>query len=178
MEVVSDDVAEIIQSITKYSPAMRELEGCSTEYTIQWTGHLKMPCKARLDAVGPDRIIDVKTSSQSLDRFHVEAARYLYHGQLAFYLDGATSAGVVTSDHARASIIAVETRPPYDAALFLLSAAEIEAGRALYRHCIAQLQACMASGLWPGRYPTGAPLSLPMWAEGMQMATDDAEEVW
>ena len=79
-----------------------------------------------------------------------------------------------------AYIVAVETRPPYDVACYLLSAAEIQAGRVLYRSCIDQLLACTAADMWPGRYPAVAPLSLPTWAEGMGRDGEpvDDEEVW
>lgn len=180
MDVVPDHIDKIVTSIKAHTSAMSTLDGLMTEQTIQWAGHAGVSCKARLDAVGYGRVVDLKTTSKPLDRFFAEAAQYLYHGQIAFYLDGAIAAHVLPA-HSVAYIIAVETTPPYDVGCFLLSQAEIQAGRVLYRHCIDQLLACTAAGMWPGRYPTVAPLSLPMWAEGMgphDGAEETEEEVW
>lgn len=180
LEMVTEDVGHITTAVTAHPAAMTVLGGLQTEYTIQWQGHAGVQCKARLDAVGDGKVVDLKTTSRPLDRFYVEAAQYHYHGQLAYYLDGAISAQVLPPGSV-AYIVAVETRPPYDVGVFLLSEQDVQAGRVLYRHCIDQLQACTATGLWPGRYPTIAPLSLPIWADGMGETASDGpaeEEVW
>jgi hypothetical protein len=86
------------------------------EFPIEWvdppTG---VRCKGRLDALlgglGHHGVVDLKTTSRGLGAFPHEAARLMYHGQMAWYLDGAIAAGELEPG-ARAYIIAVETTGP------------------------------------------------------------------
>lgn len=177
LTVVPQDVPRIAEAVLSHGEASELLSGVQTEYTVEWVGYTGLTCKARLDAVGwsPNRVIDLKTTSNGIDRFYVDAARYMYHGQMAYYCDGAIAASVL-AEEPTAYIIAVETTPPYDVGVFMLSAAELRAGRVLYRMLIDQLRSCTESGMWPGRYPAVAPLSLPDWAAGM--GVDPTEEEW
>lgn len=171
--VVPSSVLEIADAVHRHDQATAVLARTEPEYTVRWT-HDGMDCKGRIDALADNRVVDLKTTSKPLCDFGVHAARYMYHGQLAYYLDGALTAGVCRPG-ASVYIVAVETAPPYDVGVFLMSAGEIAAGRALYTSLIDQLRSCMDSDMWPGRYPTLTPLSLPQWAEGMGIVADNEE---
>ncbi len=162
--------------------ACRLLEGCETEVTAQWEVE-GVKCKGRLDAVSPKRIVDLKTT-RGLDWFEQDAARMLYHGQLAWYRDGWVqhNAPPLPSDKWLAPdsyIIAVETSEPWDVGVFYLPESielsdgrhvdgPLAAGRRLYTDYLHTYLACREMDTWPGRFPGVTDLRLPRWAPGME----------
>lgn len=180
-EKTMDTVRRVRDAIFSNPDAMAILEGTERERVITWTMH-GVRCKARLDAVAPDRVIDVKTcrSLATFARQQGDAvmgqdfARRLYHGQMAWYLDGyVRHLGVVLKDDGSTwddepsvYIIAAETNPPYDSAVFELPPYVIDAGRVLYERLLDRWKACREVGEWPGRWPGITELQLPPWAMG------------
>ena len=55
-----------------------------------------------LDAVAPDRVVDLKTT-RDMSKFPRDAANLLYHGQMAWYLDGAIAASALRRSRAAAA---------------------------------------------------------------------------
>ncbi|MFA5154787.1 MAG: PD-(D/E)XK nuclease-like domain-containing protein, partial [Clostridia bacterium] len=103
-----ETVEECVASVGAHPDVAGLLEGCLVEQVVTWTDPATgVECKGRLDALTRRQVIDLKTTRE-LVRFESDAARLLYHGQLAWYLDGARAAGVVDPD-AKAWIVAVET---------------------------------------------------------------------
>lgn len=160
-------------AVAGHSDAARLLHGApSREVVVQWTdADTGVACKGRLDAVGPSSVVDLKTTGKGLGNFGRDAGSLLYHAQVAWYLDGARAAGVV-SDSAGAYIIAVETAAPWDVAAFEVAGAELDAGRELYRRMIDTWVSCRETGDWYGRYPVLTRLELPRWAPGMATGED------
>jgi len=165
-EVMNDAEADKIELIRNaiygHADAMRRLAGTRREESIVWTVD-GVRCKGRVDAIASDRVVDLKTT-RNLGLFvRRDAGAYLYHGQLAWYLDGAISAGACSPD-AQAYAIAVETEPPYDCACFALDGWYVEEGRALWKDLLEQWISCRDAGVWPGRYPNETPLQFKMWS--------------
>jgi hypothetical protein len=134
-----------------------------TERVITWTDReTGVACKGRIDAISPDAVVDLK-GTRDLGRFTIDAARLEYHGQSAFYRDGAYEADIVKPGVA-SYIVAVETAPPYDVGVFLLPSEVIEEGRSLYRSYLELWQQCSRTDTWPGLYPVPTELELPAWA--------------
>lgn len=160
-------------SVEKHEYASSALKNTDREKPITWndpeTGIL---CKGRLDAVNRSRVVDLKTT-RSLSGFSRSVALYLYHGQAAWYLDGAIESGVAAKD-AKFLFVAVESVEPFDCALFVLPDYVIEAGRSLYKRLLSMFVSCKEADIWPGMYPSPEPLDLPNWADGM---TDEGEEI-
>ena len=125
-----------------------------------------LACKGRFDrrAVvgGHPTIIEVKTArSAAYGDFARDAAKYGYHIQAAWYVDGHEAA---TGFPARHVFIVVENEPPHGVAVYVLNDAEMQSGRAKYRRMMDEYAACVKSGVWPG-YPDKAQvLVLPHWA--------------
>ena len=167
--VVTDDELEemriIRESLAGHADSSRLLADTRREETIQWTVD-GITAKGRLDAVAADRIVDLKTT-RDLKWFSKDAAEFCYHGQLAWYLDGAIAAGACSAD-AVPYIVAVETGEPYDCAAFRLSETVIDAGRWLWRDLLDKWLACRDADIWPGRHPSLEVLDLPTWAPGMR----------
>jgi|SRR6185369_12793091 len=148
------------QAVRKHPEAWAIIKDCAYEKTLTWTDKkTKIKCKARVDGIGAS-LFDLKTTGKVDARlFGNLAARMLYHGQLAFYNDGAKHTGEV-------HIIAVEAEPPHDVAVFTLGEDELLIGREMYEGFLTRVKECTKSGIWPGRYPERQRLSLPRYVYG------------
>ena len=166
-----DDMADLIATVRAHPEATRLLSGGIAEGVITWTDEpTQIRCKARPDYIYPARrhLIDLKTS-KSIDvrRFGHDLARYAYHGQLAHYSAGITTALGWTPE--RHTLIVVEKSPPYDVAIFDLDADTINMGEEFVRGCLDRLAECRKTNSWPGRHPKPVTLdssNLPPWIFG------------
>lgn len=158
------------ESVAAHGPACRLLQGGRAEQEIEWTDpESGTECRGRIDYLRPNDLVDLKTTRrETLREFAADAARHLYHGQLAWYTDGAIAAGRLPVDAAPPYVVAVSTVEPFDIAAFQLSKITLEAGRILVRDLIKKYQECLAADLWPGIAPDLEILDLPAWAPGMQ----------
>jgi exodeoxyribonuclease VIII len=121
-------------------------------------------CKARLDALGPGIITELKTTKSLIPRtWQQQAARLMYHGQMAMQRDGIMSTRGDASD---CYIIAVESSMPHDVGVFRYGPDEIEKGLELYQGFLRTLKTCRERNEWPGRYPDEQHLELPAWVYG------------
>jgi hypothetical protein len=102
-----------------------------------------------------------------------DIAELLYHGQVAYYLDGAIAARVLPPD-ARAYVVAAQTVEPFDVVAFEVGLEPLERGRRFVRSLIDKYAACQSAGWWPGLAPEVIPLQLPPWAAG----GDEEGEDW
>ena len=129
------------------------------------------PCKARLDYVRPDCIVDLKTTRNAEPRaFGAQANALLYYAQAAFYVDGlALATGTPRRPYV---IIAVEAAPPYVVQVYRVPEHLIEMGRAKYWELLDRLDLCRREDSWPGYAAAPLDLELPPWV----MGTDDIEE--
>lgn len=139
------------------------LTGGSAEVTLTWTDpETHLHCKGRLDYLKPETLTDLKTTRDAETRiFGVRAARLLYHGQLGFYAMGARASGY---EAVAVRIIAVESAPPHDVAVFELDDDALYAGEELARDLLRRVADCQQTGQWPGRYEGVQTLRLPGWA--------------
>jgi exodeoxyribonuclease VIII len=124
------------------------LTGGRAEVELEWSID-GVDAAGRLDYLAPTVLVDLKTC-RDISKIERDAWRYGYHGQLAWYLDGAVAAGAVAAD-ADTLMICVETAPPYDCVVYRAVDETIACGRALYRDLLTQLKGCMVSDWWPGR---------------------------
>lgn len=116
------------------------------------------------DRRDPLYLVDYKTAeSAEPDTFARAAARYHYHSQAAFYIDGAKTCDL--SDDVRFLFIVQEKNPPYLVSVVELDSLAIRAGRAWNRRAIDLFAACHAADDWPGYTPDDPALvSLPRYA--------------
>jgi hypothetical protein len=77
-------------------------------------------CKSKLDLVGDDFILDLKTTSESMLDFPKVVSKYMYHRQLAFYSLAHPAKNVY--------IAAVKTDEPYSVQIFKLSESYLNLG--------------------------------------------------
>lgn len=182
IEVITAEGIELTrlcaESVAAHGPASKILKGGKAEQGMEWTDpETGIECRGRVDYLRPDDLVDLKTTRrETIREFTADAARMLYHGQLAWYMDGAIAAGRLPKDAGLPYVVAVSTAEPYDVAAFQLSEISLEAGRILVRDLVKKYQQCVAADLWPGVAPDLAVLDLPAWAPGMQGSEDS--EIW
>jgi hypothetical protein len=148
-----------------------------TEEPITWTDReTGVPCKARLDLGKPGFVLDVKSSRQpTLRGICADFARYRYHGQLAFYQDGAITSRRIPADAPPPRVIVVQTVEPFDVVPGWIGQWDLDRGRALYKSLLRRYLECTAAEWWPGIAPEPIELPLPDWTPG---AVDEVREDW
>ena len=169
------ELAETMAAAVQVHPvASTLLSGGDAEVNLEWTDPVTgMKCKGRADYL-TDRVIDLKTAREvDPRRFSRAIADYQYHGQLAYYHDGwRRSMCDPDSPVLNPIIIAVQSQPPYDVAVYQMTDEAMDAGRALYRGLLDRLAECMATDTWPGVAGEVVDVELPPWAAGTE--TDNA----
>jgi exodeoxyribonuclease VIII len=170
-------VENVGRSVLINRDATQLLKGGLAEETLSWqdagTG---LACKGRLDYLRPAGLLDLK-SAREVDPWNFTRAsgRYMYHGQVAWYHDGAIAAGRLPADAERPYILAVQSVEPYDCAVYQLSALALATGRQLYQDLLRRFVECTAADWWPGCATGVQPLEVPEWAPGAQVSTEETE---
>jgi exodeoxyribonuclease VIII len=173
IEVIAPEELDLVrvcaENVRTHRPAAKLLTGGHSEQEIEWTDpETGIECRGRVDYLRPADLVDLKsTRRETVREFERDAAANLYHGQLAWYHDGAIRCGRLPSDAGLPYVISVSTVEPYDVAAYRLSKATLEAGRILYRDLLQRYAQCQAASWWPGIAPDLAELDLPDWAPGM-----------
>ena len=117
----------------------------------------------RREEVEGEDLMETVARDISPRAFGFAAAKYLYHGQLAFYHDGLIASGRMVPKRLPL-LVAIQNRAPWDVAVYNLQSDQIEAGRMLYQRLLRRLVECSAADWWPGVAPEIMPLQLPSWA--------------
>lgn len=152
------DAQGIAKAVHNHPEAMRLLDGVLRE-TMTWTLNGRA-CRGTPDARGANHLADLKTSETSDPRrFPWKVRDWSYHGQMAWYQDGAEAAGYSRPESVY--LIAVEQKPPHVVTLFRLSENVLDLGRRLCSLWFNQLMACEASGQFPGYSQSVVELDLP-----------------
>jgi len=141
------DVIGMARALWADPTAAHMLDGARGEVPIEWTDAATgIECKGRVDHLN-GCLADLK-STRDVAWFERDAARLLYHGQLAWYYDGCLAAGYTFAESP--CLIAVESAAPYDVLVVSFDDDDLEAGRRVYRSALDRLAECRASGTWPG----------------------------
>ena len=146
--------------------ASKYLEGASFEHIVTWEID-RIRRKGRVD-VASDRIADLKkTRHYTLYDIENDAARYNYHAQLAWYHDGAVSAGLISGEHLPV-VIFVHASPKStytDVAVLDMDGMDgtLAYGRGKYQALLKKYIGCNAADWWPGMAPRPVPWGLPEW---------------
>lgn len=158
------------ESVLNHRVARESLKDGRREHEMEWEGKFGIACRGRADFVG-SRIVDLKsTRAETPQEFFSDAARNLYHAQVAWYHDGAISAGILHEDAELPRIISVSTVEPFDVGVYRLPEDVFLAGRIVYRKLLETYHNCLAADYWPGHSPELTWLDLPRWAEGLEAA--------
>lgn len=141
-----------------------------TEPTVGGVEGFSLECKARVDFVANvGAIVDLKTTRDaSPEGFGREVARYEYHCQAAFYVDGYEAATGVRLPYV---IVAVEAAAPHVVQVYRVPEDLLYLGRDRYRALLRRIHDARSNSSWPGYHTEPLDLTLPRWAAP---AEDDA----
>jgi exodeoxyribonuclease VIII len=118
-------------------------------------------CKCRIDYLGDDAIIDLKTTTDaSANGFQDSVFKFGYNRQQAHYQRPFELAGTPK----RFYFWAVEKEPPFLNAIYELDEAALIMGRAEREKLMALYKTCKALDKWPGLPTNIQTISLPAWA--------------
>ena len=118
-------------------------------------------CKMRLDALATPIAIalDFKTTTDaSRSAFSWSLAKYKYHWQAAFYMNGLAQLGAKVDSFV---FIAIEKAEPFDAALYVLDKDSLARGWEEVEPWIKVYHGCETTGQWPGYPDFAQDISLP-----------------
>ena len=178
-------LAEICaSSVRAHVVAAELLRAGRAEVTLEWlqphprTGR-EVECAGRLDWIDPNgRVLDLKTTRHtSLRAIEADLARYLYHGQIAWYRQGAGRSGACPPDAAEPVLVVVQTVEPYDCVCLRTTQPIYAAGMALVDRLLATWLDCAEAGWWPGLAPGMLDWELPRWADEAEVSAS-GEEQW
>lgn len=175
--------AEAIKTNPAVAPLLAAGDG---EVSITWTDRATgLPCKGRLDWLGPLGVVDLKTLGTTNERqvASIVASR-LYHGQLGHYAEGLRALGI---DVPGFYLVAAEGKGAQDVAAYRLGDSPpdgaLHRGRELRADLMRALAECVEADRWPGRHESVESLELPAWATDpdddlvVGDADDDANEL-
>jgi hypothetical protein len=122
-----------------------------------------MLCKCRVDFIN-GRLVELKsTRDPEIVSFAKDAARFLYHGQIAYYRDGTIESGYPLEQPP--AMITVGTEPPHDVVVYEILDEVLAAGRRLYTRLLRELAKYHGGDHWPGLAPDSEKIfCLPSWA--------------
>ena len=154
------------QSLMQHPMARLMIETTEHEVIGQWMDKESgAACKGIADCWKAEAGVlgELKTCQDaSPQAFMLAMARYQYHRQAAFYLDGFGAQAI--------NIIAVEKEPPYAVAMYRVPPHVLAVGRAIYKPLAALYQHCSEAGEWPAYEAGLRDLHLPAWAIPDQLA--------
>lgn len=152
--------------------AMRVLDG-EREKTFTWKLQGRL-CRGTPDVRSDKFITELKTGETADPRFFpFKVRRFCYHGQLAWYSDGAVLAGL--PDPQEHYVVAVEAAQPHVVTVFRMTPDAIEQGRRTVRVWFERLLQCEAAQQWPGYSQSIVELSLPQdWSDLGDAGGDEA----
>lgn len=156
-----DAAQEVAKRVRDHPLARPLLDDALFEVTTTWTDpDTGLACKGRIDTVR-NAIADLKVTADIREfRMSQMMARMGYHAQLAFYQDGWSAH---TYQSAPALLIAAESKPPHDVAVYEIDDDALHAGRCHYQDLLKRLKHCRDTGQWPGIYTERQTLRLPRW---------------
>lgn len=133
-------------------------------WTDEATG-LPLRCRPDIRRADMGALFDLKTTEDASEReFSRSIARWSYHQQAAFYLDGVTH--TTGERYEQFGFVAVEKSAPFAVAVYELDPEDIEHGRARYRAALDKLAAHKENpGAWSGYPDTVTTITLPAWAK-------------
>lgn len=167
-------IVAITTAVSRHTSARRILMASgSCEAVLVWKdAQTGIYCKGRLDKFIEDQLAaDLKTTADaSWEAFSKSIAKFGYHNQIPWYIDGIEA---LTGSAMDIPLVALETDPPHGVAVYRLEDAAVEQGRNENRVLLLRLAECMESGKWDGYPAEVQTIGLPKWAQTQLAAVGD-----
>lgn len=172
--VILADEIEMIEgmmtSVSKHQYAMGLLENGVTETAGEYIDpKTELKLKIKPDFMSNDHsiLLDVKTTidcSRSVFKYAIK--KYKYHFQQAMYCEGIKQ---ITGVEVKYPVImAIEKKPPYDVAIYVLDQATMEMGKSMYRKALDTLARCRETNNWTGYQSNVETIGIPIFSEEME----------
>ena len=150
--VIPADKAELIEtmrSAVDRSELAREILGRGRAEGVVRTNYCNIPCQIRVDWFNPDfGIVDLKTCDD-LDWFPLDAKKYRYHNQLAFYQRVMFER---TDRIFPVYIVAVEKKEPFRCGVWQVLRETLDNARGENEAAMERLQKARETDVWPTGY--------------------------
>ena len=167
-EIITETMLEaataMAESVKSHPAASKLLSSGTPEVSIFWddeeTGARR---KCRIDFIHDSGIVvDLKsTSNASEEEFARSVAKFGYHRQQAFYVEGFESG--FKKQPTGFVFVATESTPPYATAVYALCEESEAKGREEIRELLPLLIDCKSRDEWPAYSPRIEKLTLPRW---------------
>lgn len=161
-----DSMVGIVVAVRRNPRVSELLKNGRSELSMVWKDlELGHRCKGRIDYLREDGrpvIVDMKTTRDSRPfKFGNQAFSLGYHIKLAMYQDGYFA---LSGELAPVKLIAVESKPPYETAVYNVPSDVLQQGHEDYARLMHKILDCEESGIWPGANEEETNLSLPSYA--------------
>lgn len=159
-----DQALELSDAVRRHPAAKQLLSKGHAELSLWWRDDATgLDCKCRPDWwTDDDIIVDLKTTKDASPRgFGRSVHTFRYHVQQMHYLSGTKAKRFV--------FIAVEKDYPYQVAVYELNSEAVDIGEALRERDMRRLQLCQDCGEWPGYGDEITALSMPKYANVIDM---------
>jgi hypothetical protein len=156
--------------------AHRLIESSMHEVTAQWAGDEYGPAKARLDGFSERAgVVELKTARAINQRMFAKAfAGSGYDIQCGWYCEGANRASLCKTFPA-CNVIAIESKPPFDVAVYTISNTTLQVGLARAKKIAARYRDAERAGVFPGVSAGVTELVMPDWYGGEEVSEMFAE---
>lgn len=156
------DIAMTLQEHAHAHPVLGELLSEGAPEVSIYAEQSGLLLRSREDWMGPDVIVDVKTTQDaSQDEFGRASWNFGYHIQAHHYR---VLRYLATGKEARFLFACLETTPPHGVAVYEPDQAFLDAGKRDWRRGVSVYRSCMEAGEWPDHPAEVVNLSLPAWA--------------
>ena len=158
IDQASYDVAlKMRANIQAHNLAKKLLTAGKPEQSVLYKDESGVDCKARADWLRENFIVDLKTTDDaSPSGFAKSIANFRYQVQAVHYQKG--------FDLDRFIFIAVEKKPPYAVAVYMLDEEAVYKGSETRKRNLDTYAECLVKDEWPGYSENLTAISLPRWA--------------
>lgn len=166
-------ITAIVDVVNRCKFARDLITNSEHEVTIQWETKEYGKAKARIDGVCFDgAIYDLKTTS-NIANFAADFCRMNYDLQMGWYRAGADATNPMK--RRAVYIIAVESAPPYDVAVYRVPSNALQVGYERAVTVALAYRKAEQSGIWTGvQSEIGGQLEMPAWYESADDCDIDA----
>lgn len=152
-------------AVNSHPIAGKLFAGGRPEQTLIWQDDDGVMCRAKVDWLRPDGMVDLKTTeSATPDALSKSTHNYGYAIQAAFYTRGFRAVDGPFGPDPFFAFVAVEKTAPYLVQVYQLTERALAYGGRKVGEALEIYRDCTASGIWPG-YPLNeiTDIDLPAW---------------
>ena len=159
-----ENVGNVVEALWKHPTVVKLMKDGKAEQSAFWTDpQTGIQCKCRPDYLTSELVIDLKTTQDaSIDAFQGSVAKYKYHWQTAWYLDGLSL--ILGKQLENFVHVVVEKEPPYAIGVYVLDNGSLDKARADIEKLKIRFAEALHTGEWQSITTEIQNISIPHWA--------------